>query len=391
MNKLWALFLGVSLAVVLTLLSGCGGVGQPPPPPPPQQPPPPQPPPPQAPQVTLSASPNSIAAGASATLSWSTQNATSLTIDNGIGQVAVPSGSVMVHPAATTSYTATASGPGGNATGGATVTVQGTTAGGPINHIFIVVLENTSFSEVIGTQDMPNLDRMARTFGLATNYFANARDSIGDYFEMTAGQLINTDPAFSGTVTADNIVRHLIAANKTWREYSEDLPSVGYTGPSVGGYLQFHNPLSYFSDVRGTAQANNLVPFTQLQADINAGVFPNYAFIVPNNIHNSHNSDLGTADTWLQNFIFQPLLNTPPFQANGDGLLVVVFDESDTGDTQFGGGHVPVVLIGPQVKLAFQGATFYQHQSLLRTACDKLGLTSFADATTATPMSEFFK
>lgn len=351
---------------------------------------PPPPPPPPAPQATITATPSSVAAGGATTLSWTTQNATSLTIDNGIGSVAVPSGSVTVTPSAVTTYTATASGPSGTTSVSTTVTpkVEGVTIS---NHVYIVVLENHSFSSVIGTPDMPNLNRLASTFGLATNYFANVHHSIGDYFEMTTGQVITTDDTFTATVMEDNIVRHMITAGKTWHEYSECLPNVGYFLGSIGCYVQHHNPLAYFSDVRGTAQANNLVPVTQLQADITAGTLPNFGLIIPDNDHNAHTGTLTDADTWLQSNVFQPLLASPPFQANGDGLLIVVFDESLLSDIANGGGHIPAVLIGPQIKSGFQGATFYQHQSLLRTVCDALNMPPFADAATATPMAEFFK
>ncbi|MCI5193972.1 MAG: hypothetical protein D3915_12750 [Candidatus Electrothrix sp. AU1_5] len=75
-----------------------------------------------APTVSLSAAPTSITAGNSATLSWTSSNADSVSIDNGIGTVD-PSGSVSVTPSATTTYTITAAGPGGTATNTATVEV----------------------------------------------------------------------------------------------------------------------------------------------------------------------------------------------------------------------------------------------------------------------------
>jgi sugar lactone lactonase YvrE len=59
--------------------------------------------------------PASIKPGAFSTLSWTTGGATSVEIDNGIGTVAV-NGAVPVQPAATTTYTLTARGPGGTAT-----------------------------------------------------------------------------------------------------------------------------------------------------------------------------------------------------------------------------------------------------------------------------------
>ena len=75
------------------------------------------------PTVTITASPNPIDAGQTTTLTWSTTNADSATIDQGIGTVGV-SGSMPVSPAETTIYTITASGPGGTATAAATVEVR---------------------------------------------------------------------------------------------------------------------------------------------------------------------------------------------------------------------------------------------------------------------------
>ncbi|HLK66057.1 MAG TPA: OmpA family protein [Bryobacteraceae bacterium] len=73
-------------------------------------------------QITLfSATPATIQPGQSSTLTWSVQNATSVSITPGVGTVA-SSGSTSVSPTATTTYTLTASGAGGTVS--ATVTVQ---------------------------------------------------------------------------------------------------------------------------------------------------------------------------------------------------------------------------------------------------------------------------
>ncbi|MCK4760702.1 MAG: hypothetical protein KAW12_00785, partial [Candidatus Aminicenantes bacterium] len=64
------------------------------------------------PQVTFNASPGSIEAGQSAVLSWSTTDAETVTIDNGIGSVGI-NGSVTVSPTQDATYTITAVGPGG--------------------------------------------------------------------------------------------------------------------------------------------------------------------------------------------------------------------------------------------------------------------------------------
>jgi hypothetical protein len=84
-------------------------------------------PPPPAPICTLVANPSSVQQGGSSTLTWTTQNATSFSIDQGIGAVAtVSGGSQTVTPANTTTYTGTATGPGGTVTCATTVTVTNT-------------------------------------------------------------------------------------------------------------------------------------------------------------------------------------------------------------------------------------------------------------------------
>ncbi|MEW5974713.1 MAG: peptidoglycan-associated lipoprotein Pal [Acidobacteriota bacterium] len=85
-------------------------------------PPPPPPPPPAAPTVTISASPNTIEKGQSSTLSWSSTNATNVSIDQGIGDVST-SGSRSVSPSESTTYTITAKGDGGTASASARITV----------------------------------------------------------------------------------------------------------------------------------------------------------------------------------------------------------------------------------------------------------------------------
>jgi peptidoglycan-associated lipoprotein len=85
-------------------------------------PPPPPPPPPPAPTASLSASPNSIEKGQSATLSWQTTNATDVSID-GIGAVQA-NGSQQVTPSDSTTYHLVAKGAGGTQEATARVTVN---------------------------------------------------------------------------------------------------------------------------------------------------------------------------------------------------------------------------------------------------------------------------
>lgn len=84
---------------------------------------PPAPPPPVT-ITSFTASPTTITAGSTATLAWSgVTNATACSIDNGVGSVAIPSGSKTVTPTAPTIYTLNCTGAGAPATRSVTVTV----------------------------------------------------------------------------------------------------------------------------------------------------------------------------------------------------------------------------------------------------------------------------
>ncbi|MFO7753959.1 MAG: carboxypeptidase regulatory-like domain-containing protein [Desulfobacteraceae bacterium] len=74
------------------------------------------------PEVSFSASETEIESGESSILSWSTENASNVTISPDIGTVDT-SGTYTVSPAATTTYTLTATGPGGTTTASTTITV----------------------------------------------------------------------------------------------------------------------------------------------------------------------------------------------------------------------------------------------------------------------------
>ncbi len=74
------------------------------------------------PSIVFTAIPDTVAAGQSSSLTWSTTGATSVSIDNGIGSQPV-NGSVVVTPTVTTFYTLTAIGPSGTSTAQAVVAV----------------------------------------------------------------------------------------------------------------------------------------------------------------------------------------------------------------------------------------------------------------------------
>lgn len=283
----------------------------------------------------------------------------------------------------------------GNGSGGSTAAIP------QVNHVAVVVLENANYGDIVGTSNMPYLQSLMKTGSLVNHYYANSHPSIPNYFMMTTGQAITNLDSYTDTVNTDNVVRELVAANKSWKVYAESLPSVGYTGGDQGLYIEHHNPISYFSDVRQNAtQAANIVPFAQLAQDLNANALPNYSFIVPNMVDDAHScgggvsdctlsSRLAVADTFLQNYI-APLLSNASFQQSG--LLIIVFDES-ADDITNGGGHIVAVVAGTHVKANYTASTTsYDHRSLLSLTMKALGVPNIPNGADAAPqMTEYFQ
>jgi hypothetical protein len=81
--------------------------------------------------LQFTANPANIQPGQSSTLTWVVQNATSVTIQPGIGSVNATSGSTSVQPNQTTTYTLTATGPAGTVNQAVTVQVGAAGTGNP--------------------------------------------------------------------------------------------------------------------------------------------------------------------------------------------------------------------------------------------------------------------
>jgi phosphatidylinositol-3-phosphatase len=269
---------------------------------------------------------------------------------------------------------------------------------GSVSHVVLVVLENQNYADVVGSANAPYLNSLMAQGTLATNYYANSHPSMGNYFMMTSGNIVSTDDAYSGTVSPPEIVSALTAAGKNWKVYVEGIPAAGYKGDSTALYLKQHDPLAYFTDVEGTAAANNIAPFPQLATDA-SGTLATFTMVVPDIYDSAHDCvpavancttavEVQQADAWLQSTLPQILTNAS-FAASG--LLVVTFDESANDDTN-GGGQVATVLLGTNVKAGYQATGMYQHESLLRLMLEAQGVSALPGASaTAASMDEVWK
>jgi chitodextrinase len=177
---------------------------------------------------TFSSNPTSIIAGQTGTLSWNVSNATSITVDNGVGDVTGTT-SITVRPAATTLYQLTATNSFGSVTAqvSLTVTTEATPPTVPTGLTLTVVSYsqiNLSWNASSDPDDAPeqirygcfrNSVRFATTAPGATScsdtgltaattyvYSVSAQDAVGNSSATSAGVQATTQAAPVPTITS---------------------------------------------------------------------------------------------------------------------------------------------------------------------------------------------
>jgi acid phosphatase len=244
----------------------------------------------------------------------------------------------------------------------------------------VAIFENENAQSIVGSQDAPYLTSLARTGTTFTDAHAEAHPSQPNYLALFSGSTQGVkDDACPQTFSGPNLAAQLKDAGRTFAGYSEDLPSVGYTGCNAGGYARKHSPWVDFTGVPGSVNQ----PYTALPADFSR--LPTVSFVVPNLCNDMHDCGVATGDAWLSHAVPE-ILRSRAF-ASGRSLLVVTFDEGVRADNR-----IATVLAGPAARPRARSARAYTHYSLLRTIEDAWRLAPLATGdAAAVPMTDLLR
>jgi len=252
-----------------------------------------------------------------------------------------------------------------------------------LDHVAVVIMENHDWSQV---RSYPYVTQLRAAGCELTNSFAVGHPSQPNYLELWAASALgitdDTCPPPGSPFSAANLGRSCEAAGKTWRAYSENLPSVGSSTCSASGglYVRKHEPWTDFSNLNH----QNERPFTDLATDIANHTLPNLVFIVPNNCNNTHDCSIQTGDDWLAAHL-PSLINA----VGPNGVVILTWDE-DSG-TSGNKNHILTIFVGGRAKAGYQSTATVNHYNVVRTICDALGLTPFANASSATPIGDVWR
>jgi len=233
----------------------------------------------------------------------------------------------------------------------------------PSSHVFVIVLENTSYQLALA---QPYVSNLASQYAVATDYHDVGDPSLPNYLAMTSGSTWGIRDDNYHQLPAAGIGMALTDAGVSWKAYME-----GFTGDCFNSpypYALKHNPFAYYG---GECPAN-IVPMTELAADLN-GSTPQLSWITPGLCNDGHDCGVRTADRWLSAVVPQITSSTAWQQ---DGVLLITWDESSAGD-----GRVALLVVTP--KLRGQITTTMDHYSLLATVTDQLGVARLGQSAQA--------
>jgi hypothetical protein len=251
---------------------------------------------------------------------------------------------------------------------------RATLAGGPPQHIAVILLENEEYGDIVGSRSTPFLGRLAHRYALANQMYAITHPSLPNYLALTGGATFGIGSDCSDcSVHATSLVDQLERAHLSWRAYMEDLPRPCFTGASAGDYAKKHDPFAYYTRITGNpARCRNIVSLTRLQQDERAGTLPRFLWITPNLCHDMHDCGPATGDRFLAQLV--PSLLTA---LGRHGLLIITWDEgtSDDGCCRLAaGGHIATILAGAGARPGARLSTPTDHYSTLQTIEDLFGL-----------------
>ena len=262
----------------------------------------------------------------------------------------------------------------------------GTPASLTVSHVYVIVMENKGYDDIVGNSNAPYINSLIADYGLATNYSGVAHPSEPNYLALFSGSTQGIDDDANYDFAGQNLTDQIEARGKTWKVLAQNVPLDCFTGATAtdgedgaGIYARKHEPAISFTDISTSpSRCGNITDFTHFDP-----AAADFAFIAPNLCNDMHDCSVATGDAFLSNFV-PTILNSPAWQQGG--VLFVTWDENEGVSDN----HVATLVISKAVPKGFQSDVAHNHYSLLRTIEDAWGLGCLNNTCTANNLNEFF-
>ena len=295
------------------------------------------------------------------------------------------------------------------------------------SHMVFIIMENHPLSSVTCDGCAPYMVSLGNSYANSTNYVGAVspswNPSLPNYLGLISGQIwgctSDPPPNSGGCTTAPwtcsspcDLVDKFSKAGISWKGYMEGMRGSDIcngNGGSDGGtnYVAHHNPFVYFANIASNSTRCSLVVpsgssggatscgasittsvISNLVTDLN-GTAPNFSWVTPNTIDDSHDCDVQQANNWLS-VVVPVILTTKTFETDVSATVIITFDEPTTG--AYGTTPVYFVVAGPGAKLHYASSTKFTHLNLLATIESNWSVSCLVSGNDCgtTVMSEFF-
>lgn len=254
------------------------------------------------------------------------------------------------------------------------------------DHVVIVAMENSSFSQIIGNSAAPYINSLANAGANFTNMHALSHPSLPNYLQFFSGsnQGITNDncPPAGSPYTVPNLGKSLIDAGRTFKAFAENYPG-NTTTCSSGNYLARHTPSVFFTGNLSASLTVDFSTFPTTSAGFSA--LPTVSLITPNILDDMHSGStpIPTGDTWLQN----NLGAYATWAQTHNSLLIVWWDEDNTNNVN--PNLVPLIFYGAHV-IQGQYNENINHYNVLSTVQTMYSAALSGNAATAAPITDAF-
>ena len=304
------------------------------------------------------------------------------------------------------------------------------------SHVFVIVEENKDYAQIMNPVVAPHISALAAKYGDAAQFFGEVHPSEANYVALLGGDTFGihdddgffchagmTDPFCTGsaepgyvdhTVKAPHLGQQLETAGLSWKGYYESLPAPGALVPTASDpafddgtrktalYASKHSGFLNFASVQhDPKRAEHIVDFRQFEADLSANQLPSFALIVPNQCNEMHGlhgpkvpADCDGANPAaliargdrVVGELVKKIQASSAWASDERVAIVITFDEgagktregccavTPNAPSNFGGGHIPTLVITNHGPRGVRDETPYNHYSLLRTIEDAFGL-----------------
>jgi acid phosphatase len=240
------------------------------------------------------------------------------------------------------------------------------------DHIVLVMFENHAYSQISGSSSAPTFNSLAAQGAKFTQGYGVTHPSQPNYAAVFSGSTQGlTSDSCPHTFTGNNLGNQLIGAGKTFKGYSESMPSDGYTGCSSGQYQRKHNGWVNFSNV----PASSNLRYSAFPSSSNYAGLPTVSFVTPNMCNDMHDCSVGTGDTWLKN----NLTAYAAWAKTHNSLLIITFDEDNGGSSN----HIFTAFVGAHTQVG-SFSTQINHYNVLSTIESSYGLAHLNSAAAIT-------